>query len=112
MRLQIQGNDQALAQAMRSYIERRLRLTLGRYVGELAQVTVRVADAAARGRPGGGCRVRAELVPSGRLVEHEVDDPCLFLAVDAAVERTGRSVRRAVDQGEVRPAAGRTGASG
>ncbi len=100
MQLQIQGNDRALAQAMRSYIERRLRLTLGRYTGELAQVTIRVADPAPRGRPGGGCRVRAELVPSGRLVEHEVDDPCLFSAVDAAVERMGRSVRRAVEGGQ------------
>ncbi len=100
MRLQIQGDDRALARAMRSYIERRLRLALGRYVGELGQVTVRVADAALHRRPGGGCRVRAELVPSRRLVEHEVDDPCLFSAVDAAVERTGRSVRRAVARGE------------
>ncbi len=99
MRLQVQGNDHALAQAMRSYIERRLRLTLGRYVGRLAHVTVRVADAAeADTRAGCGCRISAELVPSGCLLRHEVSDPCLFTAVDTAVERMGRSVRREVAQ--------------
>jgi ribosomal subunit interface protein len=97
MRLQVHGNDQALAQAMRSYIERRLRLTLGRYAGRLAHVTVRVADAAGTSPSAGcGCRISAELLPSGSQLRHEVNDPCLFSAVDAAVERMGRSVRREV----------------
>jgi ribosomal subunit interface protein len=104
MRLQVQGNEQALAQAMRSYIERRLRLTLGRYVTGLAQVTVRVADAGApAGCPRGGCRIRVELLSSGRLLQHEVDDACLFSAVDTAVERMARAVRREVGQSEARP---------
>jgi len=104
MQVQIQGNDQALAQAMRSYIERRLRLTLGRYVGRLAHVTVRVAEAArTNGGACRGCRISAEVTSSGRLLLHEVDDPCLFSAVDTAVERMGRSVRREVGQEDARP---------
>lgn len=104
MQVQVQGNDQALAQAMRCYIERRLRLTLGRFVGGLAQVTVRVAAAGSfNGGPGHGCRINVELSPSGRLLRHEVDDPCLFSAVDTAVERMGRSVRREVGREEARP---------
>jgi hypothetical protein len=76
MRLRMHGNDQALAQAMRGYIERRLRLTLGRYAGRLARVTVGVADAAgAGGAAGCACRISAELVPSGCRLRHEVNDP-------------------------------------
>ena len=103
MRVQVQGNVEALAQAMRSYIERRLRLTLGRYVGRLAQVTIRIRDA---GKTGGGCYISAEIAPPGRHLQHEVDDPCLFSAVDAAVERMGRSVRREVEQASDRALAG------
>ncbi len=99
MRVQVQGNEQALAEAMRSYIERRLRLTLGRYVGELSEVMVRVAAAnGPTGATGGGCQIRAELIPFGQCLHHEVDDPCLFSAVDAAVDRMGRSVRRVIGQ--------------
>jgi len=96
VRIQVQAGDGVLAEAMRSYIERRLRLTLGRYVGRLLQVRLQVTGA--RGRSDAGCRVGAEIFPSGRLLQHEVLDPCLFSAIDAAVERLARSVRREVER--------------
>ncbi|MFB3819627.1 MAG: HPF/RaiA family ribosome-associated protein [Candidatus Methylomirabilales bacterium] len=104
MRIQVQASDDVLAEAMRSYIQRRLRLTLGRYVGRLLQVSVRVAAPAEHnGRLDEGCRITAELFPSGRRLQHEVVDPCLFSAVDTAVERMARSVRREVEQATLRP---------
>ena len=104
MRVQMQGSDRALARAMRAYLERRVRWTLGGYAGEVAQVTVRVLeDERAAGGAGGGCRVSAELAASGRLVEHEAGDGSLFTAIEAAVERMGRAVRRQVPQKTQQP---------
>jgi ribosome-associated translation inhibitor RaiA len=104
VRIQVQASDGVLAEAMRCYIERRLRLTLGRYTGCLLRVSVRVSGAAeGNGRPGPGCRISAEVAPSGRLLQHEVVDPCLFFAIDAAVERMARSVRRQAGYAEARP---------
>lgn len=94
MRLELRADESTLAQAMRSYIERRLRLSLGRYVDRLARVTVRVKESPV---PDGGtdhsCSITAELVPSG-TIRQETVNPCVFVAMDGAVERISRSVRR------------------
>jgi ribosome-associated translation inhibitor RaiA len=89
---------------MRTYLERRLRWTLGRYVGRVAQVTVRVLEGdEANAGTGSGCRISAELLPAGRLIQHEAGDGCLFSAIDAVMERIGRSVRRQVEEETERP---------
>lgn len=99
MRVHMNGSERAFARAMRSYLERRLRWTLGRYVACVAEVTVRVReDEGATNGAGMGCRISAELLPTGRLVEHEAGNSCLFLAIDVVVERIGRSIRRRVEQ--------------
>lgn len=104
MQVHMQGSDRALARAMRTYLERRLRWTLGRYVGRVAQVTVRVLEGdEANGGTGSGCRISAELLPAGRLIQHEAGDGCLFSAIDAVMERIGRSVRRQVQEEAERP---------
>lgn len=94
MRLELRASESTLAQAMRSYIERRLRLSLGRYVDRLARLTIQVRESAG---PDGGtdhsCRITAELVPSG-TIRQETVNPCVFVAMDGAVERISRSVRR------------------
>jgi ribosome-associated translation inhibitor RaiA len=95
----MQGSDHALAQAMRAYLERRLRWTLGRYVGRVSRVTIRVLDEERTAAGEGiGCRISAELLPSGRLIEHEAGAGCPFSAIDAVMDRLGRSVRRQVEQ--------------
>lgn len=105
VQVHMQGSDRALARAMRAYLERRLRWTLGRYVSRVAQVTLRVLEnEGAAGVTGMGCRISAELLPSGRLIEHEAGNGCPFSAIDTVMERLGRSVRRQVEQEVERPA--------
>lgn len=105
VQVRMQGSDRALACAMRAYLERRLRWTLGRYVSRVAQVTLRVLEnEGALDGTGLGCRITAELLPSGRLIEHEAGNGCLFSAIDTVLERLGRSVRRQVEQEVERPA--------
>jgi ribosome-associated translation inhibitor RaiA len=104
VQVHMQGSDRALARAMRTYLERRLRWTLGRYAGQVTQVTVRLLEGdEVNGGTGSGCRISAELLPAGRLIQHEAGDGCLFSAIDAVVERMGRSVRRQVEQEAERP---------
>ena len=98
MRLDLRATESTLSQAMRSYIERRLRLSLGRYVGQLARVTIQVREPVVPdGGKGHSCRITAELVPSG-TIRQETVNPCVFVAMDGAVERISLSVRRQLDR--------------
>jgi len=94
MRLELRATESTLAQAMRSYIERRLLLYLGPYVDRLARVTIQVRESVVPDRgTDHSCRIMAELVPSG-TIRQETVHPCVFAAMDGAVERISRSVRR------------------
>jgi ribosome-associated translation inhibitor RaiA len=95
--VRIQGAD--LVGALRSYTVRRLQFSLGRFVGRLGRVRVRISDI--NGPHGGidkSCRISAELLPSGRVVRHETVDASLFTAIERATERIGRSLRRQLER--------------
>lgn len=79
-------HDTDLAQALRGYIERRLRFVLGRFGGQVGEVTVRIAP---DGPGGHRCRVSAEAKPFGRVAAEETDCD-LFAAVERATGRIGR----------------------
>ena len=72
-------------EALKSYVERRLRFAMGRFGNRVGQVTVRLS------RNGGEneCRISAELQPFGRVAVGE-SDPDLFTAIDRAAGRLGR----------------------
>jgi ribosomal subunit interface protein len=93
--IRIRGTD--LTEAIRSYVERRLRFSLGRFASRLGRVTVRISDV---NGPRGGvdkvCRISAKLTQSGQVVVQETVDANLYAAIDHATERIGQSCGREV----------------
>lgn len=99
--------------ALGTYIKRRLHFALGRFAGKLGRVRVRVEDI-----PGAGdfldtsCRIQAQLLPAGRVLREEAVDRNLYIAVDLATERIGRSFERSLESaGSVPREAGAAGYS-
>jgi ribosomal subunit interface protein len=87
-------NDQELGEVFKSYIERRLRLGLGRFGTRVGQVTVRVSGV---GKEQYQCRITAEVMPFGRVAVDE-SNPDLFLAIDRAAGRIGRLFGRELER--------------
>jgi putative sigma-54 modulation protein len=88
-----------LAAALCNYVDRRLRFSLGRFGGRLGQVKVRITDLnGPRGGADKSCRISAELLPSGKLIWQEAVDPNLFVAIDHATERIGRTFARELER--------------
>ncbi len=94
MQIAVHMSEAGLAEAFRSYVERRLRFALGRFGSRVGQVTVRIgADGWAQGR----CRVSTEVLPFGRVAVDE-SDPDLFAAIDRATGRIGRLFGRELER--------------
>jgi len=88
MRVEVRAVDGALAEAMRDYIEQRLRMTVARAGERLGRVTVRLAEHhSPHGQADWRCQVSAERLPSGAVVHREVVGPRLLATIDAASER-------------------------
>lgn len=81
------------------YIKRRLHFALGRFAGKLGRVSVHVEDAPGAGDvPDSSCRIRVELLPTGRTLRQEAVHKNLYIAVDLATERIGRTFERELDR--------------
>jgi ribosome hibernation promoting factor len=94
--VRIQGTD--LADAVRSYAARRIRFALGRFASRAGRIIVRISDInGVRGGIDQCCHIRAELLPSGRVVSDQVDAD-LFNAIDRASERVGQAFRREIQR--------------
>ncbi|MBS1841552.1 MAG: HPF/RaiA family ribosome-associated protein [Acidobacteria bacterium] len=97
MKFDVRIESEDLKGALKTYIRRRLHFTLGRFGAKLGRVRVRVEDI-----PGAGdsldtsCRIQAELLPAGRILRQEAVDRNLYIAVDLATERIGRSFERSL----------------
>lgn len=94
MKLFVRSSNVALTPPIRTYIDRRVRMVMGRFDRKLARVSVRISDL---NGPRGGvdklCRIEARLW--GRLpvvVEDAAAD--LRQAIDRSVHRMGRAVAR------------------
>lgn len=99
MKVEIRIQSTDLAEALRSYIERRLHFSLGRFAGRLGRVKVRITDInGPRGGVDKWCRITAELRPSGKLIVNETVDTNLFAAIDHATEQIGRSFAREIER--------------
>lgn len=84
--------------ALRTYIKRRLHFSLGRYGGKLGRVRVRVQDVPGAGElPDASCQIQAQVLPAGRVLRQEAADRNLYVAVDLATERIGRSFGRELE---------------
>jgi ribosomal subunit interface protein len=94
MHIDIQSRGFTLTPALRAHAERRLRLALGATLPGVLRVAVRLSDD--NGPRGGGgmrCAVRIAVagVP-GIVVEDAESD--LYVAIDRAADRAGRTLRR------------------
>ena len=93
----IQSTD--LQGALGTYIKRRLLFGLGRFAGKLGRVSVRVEDVTGAGDvPDASCRIRVELLPTGRTLRQEAAHRNVYIAIDLATERIGRTFERALDR--------------
>lgn len=94
MQTVVRINDKELAEAFKSYIERRLKFGLGRFGTRVGQVTIRLTGG---GKEEHRCRISAEVIPFGRVAVEEAD-PDLFLAIDRAAGRIGRLFGRELER--------------
>ena len=93
--IQIRGTD--LTEAMRSYVERRLCFSLGRFASRVGRVSVRISDIdGPRGRVDKACRIDVKLADSGEIVVQETVDTNLYVAIDHATDRIGQTCGRAL----------------
>jgi ribosome hibernation promoting factor len=101
--VRIQGTD--LADAVRSYANRRIRFALGRFASRVGRIIVRISDInGVRGGVDQWCHISAELPPSGRVVSDQVDAD-LFNAIDRASDRVGQAFTRKIQrtlEGQIR----------
>jgi ribosomal subunit interface protein len=94
MNLDVRIHKTDLAEALRDYIERRLRFALGRVGGSVERVTARVADLnGPRGGQDKRCTISAAVSPAGIVVVEETDSD-LYAAINRAAERAGRTILR------------------
>lgn len=103
MELQVRILASELAAALRSHVERRLRLRLGRWADRLGRVAVRISDVASPNGAGGSgkaCRISVQLPLSDKTIRRETVDADIYAAIEYATERIGRSVDRELDESE------------
>jgi putative sigma-54 modulation protein len=94
MNLVLKAHDIALTQPIRTYIERRVRMVMGRFGSKIERVSVRISDV---NGPRGGvdklCRIETRFW--GRLPV-VVEDAAVDLrqAIDRSIRRMGRATSR------------------
>ena len=95
MKLLVRRHGVELPEPMAGYIDRRVRLTLGRFAALISRVSVYVEDV--NGPRGGGadklCRIEAR-IQGMRAVVVEDRSKTLRESFDQAIGRIGRTIRR------------------
>ena len=96
MQIDIQSQGFALTDALREYAERRLRFALARVGDRIRRVRVRLADVnGPRGGIDKACSIQVTLNGLAAVMTEDTEAD-LYLAIDRAADRTGRSVARRV----------------
>lgn len=94
MRIEIHTGKFSLTESLREYIERRIRFTLSWAHHGLQKVVLRLDDI--NGPKGGAdksCRVQIPVAKGKPVVIEEIQSD-LYVAIDLALERAGRSLSR------------------
>jgi ribosomal subunit interface protein len=90
MRIELRVRNTEMADALRTYIERRLAFALGHFGDHVGRVRVKVSGLnGPRGGTKKSCRISADLKPFGRVAVQEIDLD-LHAAIDRAISRVGR----------------------
>lgn len=98
MDLELHFCNSNFAEALQTYLERRLQFALSSFGSLIGLVTVRLADANdRRGKPLRKCEIAADLVPFGNVVASESNSD-LYVAVDKAVRRIAHLLRKECDR--------------
>ena len=94
MQIEIQARDFSLTQALRGYVERRLRFALSARYDQIGRIQVRLSDI--NGPRGGSdkcCHVNVTL-PGHPAVVIEDTESNMYVAIDRAADRASRTVAR------------------
>src|SRR5689334_3674842 len=94
MQLSMHVNDTGLAEAVKTYTERRLRFALARFGAKVGHVVIRIT---AHGRTVTRCWISAEVLPFGEVTAEE-SSADLFAAIDSAAGRVGRLFGRELER--------------
>ena len=98
MNLELHFRNSNFAEALQTYLERRLQFAFSSFGDRIGLVTVRLGDANdRRGKPLRKCEITADLVPSGHLVANESNSD-LYVAVDRAVRKIAQLLRKECDR--------------
>ena len=94
MKLFVRSSNVPLSQPVRTYIDRRVRMVMGRFGRKIARVSVRVSDV---NGPRGGvdklCRIEARFWGNLPVVVEDAAGD-LRQAIDRSIHRMGRAVAR------------------
>jgi putative sigma-54 modulation protein len=94
MQIEIQARDFPLTEALAAYIERRISFVLSSRYDQIQRITVRLSDI---NGPRGGIDKRCQIqvtLPKLKDIVIEDTETDLYVAIDRAADRTGRTVNR------------------
>lgn len=98
MRIDIQARDFVLTDSLREHIERRLQFAFGWADDQLRQVSVHLFDEnGPRGNENKRCQIRIDL-PGAQDIVIEDTEADVYVAIDRAASRAGRSVAHGLDR--------------
>lgn len=98
MRIAIQARDFALTDGLREHIERRLQFAFGWADDQLGQVSVHLFDEnGPRGNKNKCCQIRIDF-PGAQDIAIEDTEADVYVAIDRAAGRAGRSVAHGLDR--------------
>lgn len=87
-----------LVNALRAYVERRLRFKLGRHAGHVRTLKLRLTEQASTTASGAKlCFLAAKLVPTGEVIVMETNRD-LYTAVSHAIERFKKALQRKIER--------------
>jgi ribosomal subunit interface protein len=93
MQIEIQARNFSLTRAMRTYIEHRLGVALGTCYRHVNRILVRLSDINGP-RGGNDKRCHLEVILPGQAVVVEDTEADLYVAINRASSRAGRTVMR------------------
>jgi len=102
MRIEIQTQNFSLTDALRSHVQRRLRLTQARFGEHVQRIVVRLSDInGPRGGEDKRCHVQIILKQLPDVVVEDVEAD-LYVAIDRASDRASRTVERRLSRSRAR----------
>lgn len=92
MEIEIRSSGLDLMEALRAYLQRRMRFRFDRHPELIRKITVRLTEQSAAKADGRTrCHITAELIPSGEIFVSEAAAD-LYLAIGGGIERLGAAL--------------------